>query len=102
MFFGYAKHSAAYRFVVFKSNVLDCNTIIETKNADFLEDIFPLRYSASSSTNISVEQLVETYSEPIWEDFNKSIRQRVEKYFGDDFYMYLVEDDPLSFFGTSH
>ena len=31
MFIGYASNSAAYRFLVFKSDVLECNTIIETK-----------------------------------------------------------------------
>ena len=35
LFIGYAQHSVAYRFLVLKSNVLDCNTIIETKNAKF-------------------------------------------------------------------
>ena len=35
MFSGYASNSAAYRFVVLKSDVLECNTIIETKNAEF-------------------------------------------------------------------
>ena len=29
MFIGYAEHSAAYRFLVLKSDVLDCNSIIE-------------------------------------------------------------------------
>ena len=48
MFIGYAKHSAAYRFLVLKSEVLDCNTIIETKNAEFFEHNFPLK-----SENIS-------------------------------------------------
>ena len=30
MFLGYTGHSVAYRFLVLKSNVLDCNTVIET------------------------------------------------------------------------
>ena len=42
MFIGYAEHSVAYRFLVLRSDVLDCNTIIETKNAEFFEHIFPL------------------------------------------------------------
>ena len=33
MFIGYASNSTVYRFLVLKSNVLECNTIIETKNA---------------------------------------------------------------------
>ena len=40
LFIGYAQHSVAYRFLVLKSDVLDCNTIIETKNAKFFEHIF--------------------------------------------------------------
>ena len=35
MFIGYASNSAAYIFLVLKSDVLECNTIIETKNVEF-------------------------------------------------------------------
>ena len=35
MFIGYASNSAAYIILVMKSDVLECNTIIETKNAEF-------------------------------------------------------------------
>ena len=35
MFIGYASNSVAYRFLVLKSDVLERNTIIETKNAEF-------------------------------------------------------------------
>ena len=62
------EHSVAYRFLVLKSNVPDFNTIIETKNVDFFEDIFLLRSSASTSSNTIPEQPVETYSEPMCED----------------------------------
>ena len=42
-FIGYAENTATYRFLVIKSkNVLmEVNSIIETKNADFFENIFP-------------------------------------------------------------
>ena len=33
IFIGYASNIAAYRFLVLKSDVLECNTTIETKNA---------------------------------------------------------------------
>ena len=36
IFIGYASNSVAYRFLVLKSDVLECNTIIETKNAEFV------------------------------------------------------------------
>ena len=42
MFIGYASNNAAYRFLVLKSDVLECNTIIKTKNEEFFEHIFPL------------------------------------------------------------
>ena len=42
MLIGYASSSVGYRFLVSKSDALKCNTIIETKNAEFFERIFPL------------------------------------------------------------
>ena len=42
IFIQYADNSSAYRFLIHKSEVLDMheNTIIESRNADFFEDIF--------------------------------------------------------------
>ena len=93
MFIGYAEHNAAYRFLVLKSDMIECDTIMETKNAEFSEDIFALRSRASSS----LERLVETYNEPISDDLRRSKRHRIKKSFGDDFYTYLTKDDPLNF-----
>ena len=41
MFIGYVHHSASYRFLVTRSdnNVMEVNTIIEIKNAEFFEPI---------------------------------------------------------------
>ena len=49
MFIGYAENSAPCRFLVTKSKntLVDVNTIIETKNADFFEIIFPMKLSGS-------------------------------------------------------
>ena len=43
VFIGFASNSSAYRFLVFHSEVSDIqvNTIIESINATFFEDIFP-------------------------------------------------------------
>ena len=41
MFIGYAEYSTAYRFLILKNDVLDCNTIVETKNVEFFEHVFP-------------------------------------------------------------
>ena len=97
LFIGYTEHSAAYRFLVLKSDTIECDTIVEIKNVELFEDVFPLRTSACSSTISSLEQLVKTYTEPIREDLKRSKRHRTEKSFGDDFYTYLIKDDPLSF-----
>jgi len=97
LFIGYAEHSAAYRFLVLKSDMIKCDTIMETKNAKFFEDIFPLRSSASSNTISNLEQLVETYSESTSKNLRRSKRHRTQKSFGDDFYTYLIKDDPLNF-----
>ena len=40
-FIGYVGNSAAYRFRIIKSKNSIVNSIIEIKNADFFEDIFP-------------------------------------------------------------
>ena len=52
LFIGYVQHSAAYRFLVLKSDMIEWDTIMETKNAKFFEDVFPLRSRASSSITI--------------------------------------------------
>ena len=52
MFLGYAEHSAAYRFLVLNSDIIECNTIVETKNAEFFEHIFPLKSSGTSEQPI--------------------------------------------------
>ena len=80
LFIGYVEHSAAYRFLVLKSDMIECDTIMETRNAKFFEDVFPLKYRASFSIVSSLEQLVETYSEPISEDLRRNKRHKTEKY----------------------
>ena len=85
MFIGYAKKSDAYRFLVLKSDVLDCNTIIETKNAEFFEHIYPLSEKISRSlvdNNTTYDNRVEKTHV---EELRMSKRQRKETSFGDNF-----------------
>ena len=91
MFLGYAEHSAAYRFLVLKSDVNEHNTIVETKNVDFFEHIFRLK------VNDIVEQPIDNNSDAMCEGLRRSKRQRKEISFEDDFYTYLVENDRTSF-----
>ena len=94
MFIGYASNSAAYRFLVLKSDVLESNTIIETKNAEFFEHIFPLSEQISHTPTIvdaekSYDEHVPTSvddMESSHDESRKSKRQRKEVSFGDDFY----------------
>ena len=107
MFIGYASNSAAYRFLVLKSDVLECNIIIETKNVEFFEHIFPL-FEKISHTPIIVDDRENSYDEHVfttvddmessYDELRRSKRQRKEVSFGDDFCTYLIENEPSSYF----
>jgi hypothetical protein len=109
VFLGYAFHSVGYRFSVVRSGVqnLLVGTIMESRDATFFENIFPMRDETSSSRQESVEKddstkLMElnepTFIEHPEEDNDeaprRSKRQSTEKSFGDDFIIYLVDDTP--------
>ena len=64
MFIGCASNSAAYRFIVLKSDVLECNIIIEKKNAEFFEHIFPLSEKISHTPTI-VDDIENSYDEHV-------------------------------------
>jgi len=68
MFLGYAEHSAAYRFLVLNSDIIERNTIVETKNVEFFEHIFPLKSSGT------FEQPVDSTSDAMSEDVRRSKR----------------------------
>ena len=109
VFLGYAQRSIAYRFLVVKSEVPDMHvdTIMESRDATFFENIFPMkdmhsiaRFSSeiipeSSTTDEYFEQ---SHEEVLEKDNNevprRNKRQRIAKSFGDDFIVYLVDDTP--------
>jgi len=91
LFLGYAEHNVAYRFLVLNSDIIERNTIVETKNVEFFEHIFPLKVSSTS------KQPIDIASDTMCEDLRRSKRQRKETSYGDDFYTYLVGNEPLSF-----
>ena len=106
MFIGYASNSDAYKFIVLKIDVLECNTIIETKNAKFIEHIFPLSKKMSHTPTI-VDDIDNSYDENVpttvddmessHDKLRRSKRQRKEFSFGDVFYTYLIENEPFSY-----
>jgi hypothetical protein len=109
VFLGYAQNSTAYRFLIVKSDSPDVSayTIMESPDASFFEDIYPMRTTSNSETHISNQSETiaspEPNSEPVTSDEDndkvddtprRSKRQRVAKSFGDDFIVYLVDDVP--------
>jgi hypothetical protein len=118
-FLGYAIHSVGYRFLIINSRVPDMTvgTIIESRDATFFEDEFPMKNNAPSmsshdsiiipdsvpipeSNELVIHADVETHKDIPKEDNNtvarKSKRQRVAKSFGEDFIIYLVDDTPTT------
>ena len=107
MFIGYASNTAAYRFIILKSDVLKCNIIIETTNAEFFEHIFPLSEKISYTPTIvdDIENLYDEHvpttvddMESFHDELRMSKRQIKEVSFGDDFYTYLIENESSSYF----
>jgi hypothetical protein len=111
IFLGYAHHSIAYKFLVVKSEVPDMhvNSLLESRDATFFENIFPIKDSHVISF-IPLNEIVNTTPESVkfsehdehtLESNHKKIhsdaprrskRQRTAKSFGDDFTVYLIYD----------
>jgi hypothetical protein len=110
---GYANHSIAYRFLVVKSEVPDMhvNSLLESRDATFFENIFSMKDShvisllplneTVNTTPKSVEfsehdkHTLESNHEEIHSDApRRSKRQKTAKSFGDDFTIYLIDDAP--------
>jgi hypothetical protein len=108
VFLGYAANSPAYKFLVVRSDSPDVNvdTIVESRDATFFEDIFPLKsvHNSQRDEEENSEQPKLTPSEipqPHEEDnsetsLRKSKRERIPKSFDDDFTIYLMDDTPGS------
>jgi hypothetical protein len=108
IFIGYAFHIIGYRFLIIKSGVPDMHvgTIMDSRDATFFEDIFPMRedYCSTSKKSIindepteMIEHNEQTLVKNLWGDnetSKKSKRQMTTKSFGDDFIVYLVDDTP--------
>ena len=72
-------------------------TIMDSQDATFFEDIFPMRDVQSTSRQESKETNEEDNpDEDNEESLGRVKRQRTVKTFGDDFFIYLVEDNPTS------
>jgi hypothetical protein len=109
VFLGYAFHNIGYRFLIINFGVLDMlvGTIMESRDAMFFEDEFPMKATHNTSSDeptiphehfILEEHTEESHIHNSVEDDNvstrKSKRPRIVKSFGDDYIVYLVDDTP--------
>jgi hypothetical protein len=119
IFLGYAHHSIAYRFLVIKSKVPNVyvNTFLESRDATFFENIFPMKNSHSMS-RLPENEIADTTPEPsenfvhaehtlepVHEEIDgeaprRSKRQRTAKFFDDDLTIYLMDDTPKTISGA--
>ena len=94
-FIGYARNNA-YKFLVIRSENgrVEVNSIIETKNADFFENIFPWKTNGQQQVqrNLRIES-----SDSSKLELRRSKREKKETNLGDDFYTFLVDDDHRSY-----
>ncbi|KAK9100306.1 hypothetical protein Scep_023736 [Stephania cephalantha] len=104
VFIGFAKNSAAYRFLVVKSHISDIseNSIIESVDAEFFEHIFPFKenQSGSSLKRIVEESLDESSTSKVQEqelEPRRGKRVKVTKNFGPDFVNMLTENEPQTY-----
>ncbi|KAD5802426.1 hypothetical protein E3N88_13786 [Mikania micrantha] len=68
VFIGYAHHSSAYRFLVYdsKNPEIHKNTIIESRNASFFEEVFPCLKKEISNSSTPVDEIVhDEYQEQL-------------------------------------
>ena len=100
VFIGYAVNSKACRFLVHKSDnpEIHVNTIIESDNAEFFENIYPYK-TESESTSERPKRPREESMENILtsEEPRRSTRQRKSVSFGPDFVALLLENEPQTF-----
>jgi hypothetical protein len=64
VFLGYAFHNVGYRFLIVKSGVPDMHvgTIMQSRDAKFFENVFPMRDETSSSRQEMIEEDISTES----------------------------------------
>ena len=103
IFIGYAHNSAAYRFLVYESNIPDIhqNKIMESRNASFFEDVFPYGFKEKPSSSKRVLETIHESSQDKDTDGEveprSSKRARTEKSFGPDFLTYMLEGEAQTY-----
>ena len=93
-FLGYAKNSTAYRFLDIQNNI-----IFESGDTIFHEEKFPFKSKNSGGEKNILSQPSSSTShlqtqENIELEQRRSKRARVEKYFGPNYYVFNLEENP--------
>ena len=78
---------------------MHANTIIESRNASFFENVFPYKSTQESNSSKRTHDTAIGSSQGQQDDDEprRSKRTRTSKSFGPDFLTYLLEDKPQSF-----
>ncbi|GKB58046.1 retrovirus-related pol polyprotein from transposon TNT 1-94 [Tanacetum coccineum] len=113
IFIGYAKNSSAYLFIVNDSKNPDIqkNTVMESRNASFFENIFPCLTKETGSSSRLDDEVVQDKRQRDENDLQverqdqveevieprRGKRARTEKLFGPDFVSFMVENEPTSY-----
>ena len=105
IFIGYAINISAYHFLVYKSYILDVhvNTITESRNASFFENVFPSKNACDESSlkrtyDITINSIDNEFlNEESEEALRRNKRVRTSKSYGPTFLTYLLENEPQSF-----
>ncbi|GJX20384.1 retrovirus-related pol polyprotein from transposon TNT 1-94 [Tanacetum coccineum] len=113
IFIGYAKNSSAYRFIVhdLKNSDIQKNTLMESRNASFFENIFPCLTKETGSSSRLDDKVVQDKRQREENDLQverqdqveevieprRGKRARTEKSFGPDFVSFMVENEPTSY-----
>ena len=100
VFIGYAHNSSAYRFLIHKLEIINmhANTIIESRNVSFFENVFPYKSTQESNSSKRTHDTAIGSSQGQQDDDpRRSKRTRTSKSFCPNFPTYLLEDEPQSF-----
>ncbi|GJS21635.1 DNA polymerase zeta catalytic subunit-like protein [Tanacetum coccineum] len=109
VYLGPTRNSVAYRLLVYKSNVEDVsnNTIIESAEAEFFENIFPYKDKEKQISNprkrVMNDQLsqdeTDNNSKVLQENVKprRSKRTKVTKDFGPAYMTYIVNEEPQTY-----
>ena len=78
------------------NNVMEINTIVETKNAKFFEHVFSLKTHVDKSSHASSSSHAQESDDNEQIEL-RSKRVRKETDFDKDFFTFLIGDDPLTY-----